>query len=93
MSNKILLVFEGEKTESLVANSLIASLIEQTSNLVEAVYKTHIYNLKSYKGMKITESLVSSTHRKRYRKIVNVMRLTIVFCLLSLFCVHAESTY
>ena len=45
MSNKILLVFEGEKTESLIANSLIASLIEQTSNLVEAVYKTHIYNL------------------------------------------------
>ena len=45
MSNKILLVFEGEKTESLVANSLIASLIEQTSNLVVAVYKTHIYNL------------------------------------------------
>jgi hypothetical protein len=45
MSNKILLVFEGEKTESLIANSLIASLIEKTSNLVEAVYKTHIYNL------------------------------------------------
>lgn len=55
--------------------------------------KTHIYNLKSYKGMKLTQSLVSSIHRKRYRKIVNVMRLTIVFCLLSLFCVHAESTY
>ncbi len=45
MNNKILLVFEGERTESLIANSLISSLIEQTSNLVEAVYKTHIYNL------------------------------------------------
>ncbi|MDN8178276.1 hypothetical protein ACQP6U_08645 [Acinetobacter baumannii] len=45
MSNKILLVFEGERTESLIANSLITSLIEKTSNLIEAVYKTHIYNL------------------------------------------------
>jgi hypothetical protein len=45
MNNKILLIFEGEKTESLIANSLVKSLIEPTSNVIEAVYKTHIYNL------------------------------------------------